>query len=822
MQWLLSLVKIRWRRRAEWNAIGMMALVLAVLFIGEAYVYHENHYDRWVPDYRRVVRVEIPYGNEPDGHLPLSQPGLHRRLSGLDDVVERIARLSQVKAWTFAREEGASIKSEFVLPVRFADPSFAEIFGLRSIAGEDAAVALTEPDALVLTVTQARRIAPDVPPAALVGMTLSLKNGARRFRIRSIIADPPSNSHLRLAALASLAHPPPDIPTEGLASLLTLDVYTYLRLRPGLPVRAAEEKLREVFSQPAPDGAPFIVMGASDGYRLMPVSRIYSHARGMGEMKPPRDPGLWHSVLLLHALTWLLFALNVMVFAQARMFDGVGNLALHRLFGMGGHHGYIFGFTQAVIPMVLAAGAGIILAVIILGISQARELLSAWWQSGAVAAAIMRVFLSLAVVAAASCIPLAALMRIRPGPLLLEQGGGPKGTQLQSALIAVELGIVALVLLGSIIAWRQVAFLSALPRGMDMTDRFVAKIYSDAEPQRLHSFLENMSRQLGAISYAATDIVLPMHFDLSKRIQLADSDAGVQADVFHVHGNLPRALGIPILAGQWFQGQGLGGKEAQNFQGPGGAVVSAALARLLGFADPAAIIGHQLRIPDFTGTEELEQERLPVVGVVGDVRWAAPEMPARPVVYVWSRQARPFSVFLHLPGGRAADLERALKAAHERQFGPALMTPVSVAPLEAVLNDPDPHLLARQRLYGVFAIAVVFASMLGLLGYMRMNLTKMRRAMALHRLFGAEAAAIHGLAIRRLIGLALIGTALGVAVGWQRSAAWLAGFVDRVQLTIGDVLLATSVPMALAIGISVIQVEAAIRQRIALLLRPTP
>ncbi|RME61762.1 MAG: ABC transporter permease [Caldilineae bacterium] len=822
MQGFFSLIKSRWRRHVERTAIAMMTLVLAVLFIAEAYIHHESHYDRWVPHYRQVARLEVPYHNEPDGHLPLSQPGLYSRLSGMRGVIEKVGRISQVKAWTFQRAEGASLRSEFVLPLRFADPAFVDIFGLRTIAGEDAASALAEPDALVLTADQVRRLAPGTSPEALIGTGLSVKGSGRQFRIRAIIADPPKNSHLKLAALASFRRPPPDIPTEGLASLLTLSVYTYLRLRPGITVETAQAKLRAMLSQPTGDSSPFFTIGRIEQYRLMPVARIYADARGIGEMKPPRDPGLWNSVRLLHTLTWLLFALNMMVFVQGRLIDGIGSLAVHRLAGMGWRHGLAFGFMQSLLPMLIAAGVGILLAIVICGVSEARELLSAWLQSGAVTMAIVRVVVALLIVAAVSCIPVVGLMATRPARLLRERDGGLHGTRLQAGLVAVELGAVALVLFGTLLAWRQIAFLSTLPRGMDTADRFVAKIYVNEEPWRLHAFLERMARKLGAVSHVAADIVLPMRFDLSKHIQLADSGFRTQAHVFHVQGDLPSALGVPLLAGHWFQEQPRAGQQGGGRRMHRGVVVSAALAHSFGFSSPTTILGHELRIPDLAGGDAPKQETLPVIGVVGDVRWAAPEIPARPVVYLWSRKARPFSVFMHVPHGRADHLERALKAAYEAQFGPTVTPPLAVLPLATALNSLDPHLLARMRLYGVFAVAVVIASVLGLLGHMRVSLARMRRTMALHRLFGAEAGAIHGLAIRRLLWLVLAGTAIGLVIGWQQAVTWLAGFVDRIQPTIGDAFMATSVPIALAVGVSVIQVQAVIRRHIAELLRPTP
>jgi len=245
-------------------------------------------------------------------------------------------------------------------------------------------------------------------------------------------------------------------------------------------------------------------------------------------------------------------------------------------------------------------------------------------------------------------------------------------------------------------------------------------------------------------------------------------------------------LGIPVMRGRAFNAEDRDGA-------PRVAIVSAGLARQLWpSGDP---LGARVKPgPD--------QEWATVVGVVGDVRMGSADAPL-PSVYTSQRQD-------HWPGGsaiviRAAGDPRALSAAVReavRRVEPALVIP-SIRTLEE-FRESNPAIADRRlqmQLMSAFALVALAVSAIGVYGVSAYATAARAREFGIRMALGAPRRSVLWLALRDGAYVAAVGALVGLPLAWLL-AWWLGDMLYEVApfdpVTAGVVLGALCVAVVAA------------------------
>jgi putative ABC transport system permease protein len=232
-----------------------------------------------------------------------------------------------------------------------------------------------------------------------------------------------------------------------------------------------------------------------------------------------------------------------------------------------------------------------------------------------------------------------------------------------------------------------------------------------------------------------------------------------------------QTMGIRLL-----EGRPITREDGMNTQ-PVGVVNEAFARRNLGGASP---IGEQIKgLHGHREGNTFVDDYVRVVGVVGDVKYAALSGPAEPVLYV------PFAQFFPVRASVVVATADGAPERHSTEFIAALR---KVDPRVAIQARPVPAVVAasleRERLgmwlmlgFGAAALLLAAVGMFGVIAYV---VSQRIGEMAVRQALGATRGQILARIMREGAGVAMIGLAIGVVVAWW-TGRLIAGYVFDVS-----------------------------------------
>ena len=417
--------------------------------------------------------------------------------------------------------------------------------------------------------------------------------------------------------------------------------------------------------------------------------------------------------------------------------------------------------------------------------------------------ALFALALSLAAALVVGLVP--AMQASRPGVTDDLKSGGGSGARgrAHQVLVAAEVALALMLLVGAGLLSRSFARLHALDVGFDpshvLTLRYSAAD-GDLAQRDAPAFREAVVTRLAAlpgVDAASVGLCAPLEsrcgVSVVNRVDAQTFAIGSGTVRIGLHPATPdhfRVLGIPLVAGRAFTPEDRAGAPRVII------LNETAARRLFRAQDP---IGHRVAAASgfFAGGDSTAL----VVGIAKDVRYGAMDDPAMADVYYPAYQTT-FggfgTVFVRTRGeplsARAA-VEREIHA-----IDPNL-------PLYSVLTMEERAgaALARQRfaatLFGIFATMALILAALGLYGVMAFTVAQRTREIGLRMALGADASRVLRGVVRQGLSLAGIGIAIGLggALALQRV---MTGMLYEVTPTDPVTLVGVSVLMTLATLVS--------------------
>jgi putative ABC transport system permease protein len=371
-------------------------------------------------------------------------------------------------------------------------------------------------------------------------------------------------------------------------------------------------------------------------------------------------------------------------------------------------------------------------------------------------------FLTVAVFA---LIPALSVSRLHVEASLRQGARGGQGDRarqvLRRTLAVAQLALAFTLLIGAGLMVRSVAGLLAVDPGFRpdhlLTLRVMLPSTSYPEQANRVAFMDRATGELGRIpgvSAVGASSRLPFRgfpigtsFSIEGRPSPGEASLPV-ADVAIVHGDYFRALDIPLRQGRFFDGRdGEPGRRA--------AIINETLARRL-FAGENPL-GRRLfvRLDDDIKPDE-------IVGVVGDVKHAALDVPVRPTIYWPNRQAG-FSLmgFALRTNQQPASISGAAAAAIHR-IDPGL----AVSEI-AAMTDVVEETVARRRftldVLGVFAALALGLAALGVYGVLSYGVSRRLPEFGIRLALGAAPGELVRSVLRESAVLSAVGIAVGLA-----------------------------------------------------------
>jgi len=380
---------------------------------------------------------------------------------------------------------------------------------------------------------------------------------------------------------------------------------------------------------------------------------------------------------------------------------------------------------------------------------------------------------------------------------------GPGQHRIRGALVATEIALAMLLLVGAGLLLRSFSRLQDVPPGFQADHLFVADIplsqTAYAKPEQRYEFFDRLverARSLPGVRSAGAASFLPVsgggsviHFNIVGKPPKSPHDfiaAGYRA----VTPKYFETLGMPLEQGRFFTA-------ADNDKAPAVVVINATMART--FFPGENPLGKHLQLG---ATFEPDVPAMEVVGVVGDVRQGLGVDP-QTEMYLPYRQADKLLPVFQLsmvlrtaadPLLQASALRSALAEIDPNQ--PLVKVRTMEENMAATVAQPR----FRTWLIGIFAAVALVLAGVGVYGVMSYTVTQRTNEIGIRVALGAQPEDVFRIVVGEGLRLALLGVGAGIAAALALTRllqSFLFGISAYDPLTFGGVaLLLTLVALA--------------------------
>ena len=354
---------------------------------------------------------------------------------------------------------------------------------------------------------------------------------------------------------------------------------------------------------------------------------------------------------------------------------------------------------------------------------------------------------------------------------------GRRSQRLRSLLVAAELALALVLLIGAQLMLQSVRGLSSIDTGFEAEGVLSARMNLPPNKyegfERWAGFFDQVLGRVAAlpgVEQADLTSLLPLTFGANRSRVIAqdsppeDRDAEDLVAFFQLVGpNYFQALGIPVI-----QGRGFAAHDDLRLEAPAPVILNQGLARRL-WPEGEPVLGKRVSF-EIMGDEDSRQWR-EVVGVVGDVRQANLDGPA--VINVYVPYTHPPIFFL--------DSQPTVALVVKTAGDPASLTP-AVRRTIAELDPEQPvyraetleQILRRETAYSrmvsllltVFAVLALVQAVVGLYGVISYSVAQRRQELSVRLALGAQPSDLLRSVLVRAARLVLIGGILGLVLAF--------------------------------------------------------
>jgi predicted permease len=336
---------------------------------------------------------------------------------------------------------------------------------------------------------------------------------------------------------------------------------------------------------------------------------------------------------------------------------------------------------------------------------------------------------------------------------------GPRSARTREALVALQLAVALVLLVGAILLLRSFAALQHVDTGIDTHnlltfDLFLSGPRAEYQSKQIAFYDEALTRirSLPDVIAAGAAVTLPIGGDDFSAPYTIDGrpipepghepSAGYQV----VTPGYFAAMGIPFVSGRDF---GTGDVRS---------------------AQPVALVNHTLAEREWPGADPIgrrlrigrDEPWMTIIGVVGDIRHMGPATPPRPEFYQpHAQRSFSFMAFVVRTRHDAAAVAPSIRA-EISHLDPA--QPISGV---ATMDEHLARALSRPRfmstLIAAFGGLALALSIVGIYGVMAYSVSQRTREIAIRMALGARAGAVVTMILSRVAWLVAIGVAAGLA-----------------------------------------------------------
>jgi len=780
-------------------AVGLASCILIMLFVRD-----ELSYDRWIPNaenvYRLHTRFDIP-GREPMFAQTSPGPAMAALKKDFPDVETGVRLLNERPVI----HRGTDLFFEEVI---LADASFFDVFDLPLLEG-DRATALAEPNGMLISESMAKKHFGNKSPVGEV-LTVTYYWGEREVRITGVLKDLPDNTHLEINFLGHLHEPDYDKYEYVAKSWTSMNIWTYVKLKPGADVSAIQKQLSAFEER----NVPSISMGGQDfkvadfmELSLHNLVDLHLNSRGLGDMKPGGDKTAVATFSVVAALILLIACINFTNLATARASQRAREVALRKV--LGAHRNQLIGqfLGESVLLALIALLVAIGIVELVLptyGNFLDKDLTLSYF--GANGVALELAGLVLLVGGIGGVYPALYLSRFMPARILkANKSAAAEGSgKLRSALVVLQFAISIGLIICTAVVYSQTIYARTMDLGFDKSGLLSVRGVGREAAEVVQATIKEEMRRIPGVTAVSLSQETPGEDDESNNIieipgqvsadPIVIGTAAVDYDFFNT-------VGTPVIAGRMLsQDHGAddftGENEEQAARG-GNIVINRQTLKRIGVATPEEAVGKVIRMS--VGDDENGQDlmaTMTIVGVVENAQWTNARKEIRPMLYYYDSKGFNF-ILARMRNAEPAQIRSAAESVWRELVPTQPFYSVYVEEELSKLYNADE---ARGQMFAAFAGLAIIIACLGLFGLASFTAERRTKEIGIRKVLGARVRDVVKLLAWDFSKPVLIANVIAWPAAWWLMRDWLNGFQNRVDLDPTIFVVAGTLALAVALA----------------------
>ena len=630
-----------------------------------------------------------------------------------------------------------------------ADSSFLEIFDFPFIQGNPG-TALDQPNTIVLTQSLASKLFADANP---LGQTIIYRHGKffgtheveqkdEIYLVTGVVEDPPPTISFRFSFIASIL-------SHGYTSWESYGNNTFLLLPKSADPLALQEKLPAALAK----------FDESPGkYIVQPFKEIYLQTGVRDNLGPNGNPKYIYLFSAIALIVLLLACANYMNLAIARSAGRAREVGLRKAVGAVRMQLIIQFLGESIllafIALLLAVGLTYLTLPVFADIIERTLTLDFIGNSWLIPGLLVLVLL---VGLISGSYPALYMSSLRPYKVLKGKiENRASGFGLQKFLIVFQYTVSVILIIGSIVIYRQLQYMQNKELGYDK-EHVLTIAVRDNNVRNNFDEISNELLQYPQITAITKSDGLPTNITRSGPADF-DGDGKIETNIHFslVYYDFLKVFGLQLVAGRDF---------SPEFPGdmPEATIINEAAAKAWGYT-PEEAIGKELG-------------SLPVIGVAKDFHMHSMHTPIQPLRLIL-HYARGNFISLKVRPERIAETV----ALVEKTFKKHSDFPFEYSFLDDRFDQLYKSEMKLGKIFGFFTIMAILLAALGVFGMAAFSTIHRTKEIGIRKVLGASVRSIVLLLSRDFLILVVVAFFIALPIGWYAIYQWLQDFAYRINI----------------------------------------
>lgn len=373
---------------------------------------------------------------------------------------------------------------------------------------------------------------------------------------------------------------------------------------------------------------------------------------------------------------------------------------------------------------------------------------------------------------ASAAIPAFYYSKLSRTLLILKNAFSGKGDLLRKVLVGLQYGLSILLIIGSVVIYRQLNFVQSKNLGFDKENMIVLDINSGAARRNFKNIVNGIKNHPSVINATSSSRVpgewkyLPIA-NLGKNL----TDAPVEVNHYAVDQYWLDTYNIQLVEGENFKGL----DKSDSL----GIIINEQAVKMLELANP---IGSSIWVG------EDDTVKMKVIGVVEDFHFESLYESIGPIVITsWNNHVFPVDYFTIKYSGNTQEVLEHIEAVNS-SFDPD--TPSEINFLDDQWNRFYKAEESRATIILIASVVSIIISAFGLFGLINFTVERKTKEIGVRKVLGASVSGIVQLILKEYLLLLTVSMLVAGPISWWLFKDWLADFAYRINIGVDIFLIA--------------------------------